>query len=128
MAGTPLADKGHDLDMDVRTREDIMRETLAGKVMIVTGASSGIGRATARRFASEGVKLVLVARSASRLMALADELGEDTLAVPADLTKAADVEAMLQRSASNTSTFYASMRAVMSPEMLQRVIQRNGIV
>jgi ribitol 2-dehydrogenase len=95
MAGTPLADKGHDLDMDVRTREDIMRETHAGKVMIVTGASSGIGRATARRFASEGVKLVLVARSASRLMALADELGEDTLAVPADLTKAADVEAML---------------------------------
>jgi ribitol 2-dehydrogenase len=72
-----------------------MREALAGKVMIVTGASSGIGRATARRFAAEGVKLVLVARSAPKLTALADELGEDTLAVPADLTRAADVEAML---------------------------------
>jgi ribitol 2-dehydrogenase len=69
-----------------------MAVSVAGKVMIVTGASSGIGRAAARRFAAEGAKLVLVARSADKLEALAKELGGDTLAIPADLSKAADVE------------------------------------
>ena len=74
-----------------------MAVSIAGKVMIVTGASSGIGRATARRFAAEGAKLVLVARSAEKLEALAKELGGDAIAVPADLTKAADVEAMVAK-------------------------------
>ena len=69
-----------------------MAVSVAGKVMIVTGASSGIGRAAARRFAAEGAKLVLVARSADKLEALAKELGAETLAIPADLTKPADVE------------------------------------
>ncbi|MBN9027602.1 SDR family oxidoreductase [Kaistia sp. MMO-174] len=69
-----------------------MAVSVAGKVMIVTGASSGIGRAAARRFAAEGAKLVLVARSADKLEALAKELGGDALAVPADLTRPADVE------------------------------------
>ncbi|WP_029073497.1 SDR family oxidoreductase [Kaistia adipata] len=69
-----------------------MAVSVAGKVMIVTGASSGIGRAAARRFAAEGAKLVLVARSADKLEALAKELGGETLAIPADLTKPADVE------------------------------------
>lgn len=69
-----------------------MAVSVAGKVMIVTGASSGIGRAAARRFADEGAKLVLVARSADKLDALARELGGETLAIPADLSRAADVE------------------------------------
>jgi len=74
-----------------------MAVSIAGKVMIVTGASSGIGRAAARRFAAEGARLVLVARSAEKLEALAKELGGDAIAVPADLTKAADVEAMVAK-------------------------------
>lgn len=69
-----------------------MAVSIAGKVTIVTGASSGIGRAAARRFAAEGAKLVLVARSADKLEALAKELGGETLAIPADLSKPADVE------------------------------------
>ncbi|ODT11487.1 MAG: glucose dehydrogenase [Kaistia sp. SCN 65-12] len=69
-----------------------MAVSVAGKVMIVTGASSGIGRAAARRFAAEGARLVLVARSADKLEALAKELGGETLAIPADLSKAADIE------------------------------------
>jgi ribitol 2-dehydrogenase len=71
-----------------------MNESLKNKTMIITGASSGIGAAVARRFASEGVKLALVARSAERLKALAGELGSECVALPLDLTKPADVAAM----------------------------------
>lgn len=66
-------------------------QSIAGKVMVVTGASSGIGRAVARRFAEEGAKLVLAARSADRLAAVAAEIGGDALAVPADITRAEDI-------------------------------------
>jgi NADP-dependent 3-hydroxy acid dehydrogenase YdfG len=57
-------------------------------VFVITGASTGIGAATARRAVEAGYRVVLAARSADKLHALADELGgaERALAVPTDVT------------------------------------------
>lgn len=72
-----------------------MLESLAGKVVIITGASSGIGAATARALAPLGCKMTLAARSAEKLAALAAELGDAALVVPTDITLPADVTNMV---------------------------------
>ena len=61
------------------------------KRVVVTGASSGIGEATARLFAAHGWEVVGVARRAERLAALADDLGASFRPVVADLTDEAAV-------------------------------------
>jgi short-subunit dehydrogenase len=71
---------------------------LASQVVIVTGASAGIGEETARRLARAGAKVVLSARRPDRLAALARELdpsGANVLAVPGDVTIAADREKLV---------------------------------
>jgi ribitol 2-dehydrogenase len=73
-----------------------MSQTIRGKVVLVTGASSGIGRAIARLFAAEGAKLSLAARSTEKLEALAREIGADTLALTTDLAEPADVQRMIE--------------------------------
>lgn len=52
-----------------------MTENIAGKVVVITGASSGLGEATARRLTAEGARVVMGARRIDRLKALAEELG-----------------------------------------------------
>jgi len=74
-----------------------MQHPLAGKVVIITGASSGIGAASARALASLGCQLTLAARSADKLHALAAEIGPSALAVPTDVTRGADVTAMVAK-------------------------------
>ncbi|MCB8875734.1 SDR family oxidoreductase [Acidisoma silvae] len=74
-----------------------MSEDLSGKVIVVTGASSGIGRAAAQLLAAKGARLALVARNSPRLTALAERLGEQAIAVPADLSRPEDTDAMIAR-------------------------------
>lgn len=68
-----------------------MSSPLSGKVAILTGASSGIGAATARELARLGCKVVLGARSEEKLRGLAREIGPAALAVSVDVTSDADV-------------------------------------
>jgi NADP-dependent 3-hydroxy acid dehydrogenase YdfG len=58
---------------------------MRGRVCVVTGASSGIGAATARAFAAGGARVALLARRRDRVQALADELGEAALPLEADV-------------------------------------------
>jgi len=71
-----------------------------GKVVIVTGASSGIGEATARQFGRDGAKVVLAARRVDKLQTVAQEIealgtGAQVLVVAADLSKLEDIEGLV---------------------------------
>src|SRR6188472_3916975 len=68
------------------------------KVFLITGASTGIGAATARKAAEAGHRVVLAARSEDKLRALAEELGGDerAIAVRCDVTEWDDQQAMVK--------------------------------
>ncbi len=73
-------------------------DELKDKVVVVTGASRGIGAATVRAFAGQGAKVVATARSAGAIEALAAEVradGGEAVAVPGDVAVYADVEAVV---------------------------------
>jgi ribitol 2-dehydrogenase len=72
-------------------------QALNGKSVLVTGASSGIGRASARAFAKEGMRVAVSARSTDRLRELVKELGPDAIMLPADLTSAAETDELIRQ-------------------------------
>jgi 3-oxoacyl-[acyl-carrier protein] reductase len=68
----------------------------AGKVAIVTGASTGLGPVMAKMLADEGARVVLAARRRDLVEAAAAEIGQAAIAVRADVTREEDVEAMVE--------------------------------
>lgn len=80
-------------------KELFRHSELAGDVAIVTGASSGIGEATAESLAARGASVVLAARRVDELEAVAERItlggGGDALVVPTDVTEDDDIDALV---------------------------------
>jgi short-subunit dehydrogenase len=112
--------------------------TIAGKTILLTGASQGLGLVMARALAAAGAKLVLAARNADALAQVAQELqawGTRALAVPCDVTRAQDREILLERAlaecgridvlVNNAGIEELSAYAEQDPAMLTRIIETN---
>jgi NAD(P)-dependent dehydrogenase (short-subunit alcohol dehydrogenase family) len=79
---------------------DKLRSAISGKTVLVTGASYGVGEATARKVAAAGAKVLVVARSADRLQELAASInagGGEAVAYPTDLTDEAAVSELTKK-------------------------------
>jgi len=107
------------------------------KVVIITGASMGIGAATARVFAEAGAKLVLAARSVDKLEAVAHGLPAqaETLIVPTDMTDQAQVRALMAQAyehfgridilINNAGQALAGWVATVNPDHYRQIIELN---
>jgi ribitol 2-dehydrogenase len=113
-----------------------VEQRLAGKVVIITGASSGIGAATARALAQHGARLALAARSSDRLTVLAADLGaEQALAVPTDVTSGQQVVRLVEETVrhfgrvdalfANAGLYIAGSVAEGDPDEWARLIDVN---
>lgn len=76
-----------------------LESNIEGKVIVITGASSGLGAATARHLSARGAKIALGARRQDRIQSLADELvrnGAQAIAVTTDVTRHEEVKALVE--------------------------------
>ena len=78
-------------------RSPLAPDANAGKVALVTGGGTGIGRAVARELARTGAKVAICGRRPEPLEDVQSELGEDCLAVPTDVREPEQVEALVER-------------------------------
>jgi NAD(P)-dependent dehydrogenase (short-subunit alcohol dehydrogenase family) len=86
--------RAHD-DVGLAPEEHSMPWNLHGRVVVVTGASAGVGRAIALAFAAEGARVALIARGGDRLQSASDDVvdcGGEAMAIEADVARYDDVE------------------------------------
>lgn len=114
-------------------------DTFEGKVVVLTGASEGIGRALALELAKCRTRLVLSARNAARLASLADECrahGAKALVVPGDATRREDCEALADAAIANFGaldmvvlnagiTMWSRLDELADVDLLERLIRVN---
>jgi NADP-dependent 3-hydroxy acid dehydrogenase YdfG len=81
-----------------------MTSSTPDKVAVVTGASSGIGAATARALPADGYRVALLTRRLDRITTLADELGNGSTAVEADVTDRDSIVAAADRARQELGT------------------------
>ncbi|MDQ3441661.1 MAG: SDR family NAD(P)-dependent oxidoreductase [Planctomycetota bacterium] len=111
------------------------RRNLRDMVVVITGASAGIGKAVAEMLSSRGAKLVLAARRADRLDALNGALGGKHLAVVTDVAKRDDCERLIARSIAhfgridtlvcNAGYGYYRLVADTSPDDVRKIFATN---
>ncbi|TKW67056.1 MAG: SDR family oxidoreductase [Paracoccus denitrificans] len=112
-----------------------MMSEMKDKVALVTGASSGIGLATAELLAAAGAKVALVARSTDKLEAAAARIGPNAIAIAADLTAAGASAELLENVAgqfgpvdilmANAGVYLAGDLVENDPADIDRVLQTN---
>jgi short-subunit dehydrogenase len=111
---------------------------IRGKVAVITGASKGIGASTARRFAAEGAKVVLAARSTDKLKTIEEELhgkGFEAFAVTTDMCNKKSINAMIESAfkrygqidilINNAGQAAAGAVAEVNPEHLRAILDLN---
>jgi len=111
---------------------------MKNKLVIVTGASSGIGRACAKRFAQKGANVVLAARSTDKLQVVAEEIskfGVQVLVVSVDVSKEQDCRSLIDQTLSSfgridvlVNNAGISMRAILNDlelDVLRKVMDVN---
>jgi NAD(P)-dependent dehydrogenase (short-subunit alcohol dehydrogenase family) len=74
-----------------------MPKKLEGKIVLVTGGSSGLGLATAKRFADEGAKVYITGRRQNELDAAAGDIGHGAVAIQGDIAKMADLDRLFEQ-------------------------------
>src|SRR5436309_5457365 len=104
-------------------------------VVVITGASAGIGKALARQLSARGAKLVLAARRLDRLEDLNRSLGGGHLCLQTDVSRREDCEALIQKSVERFGRIdalvcnagYGTIRTVpeMSPQEVQEMFATN---
>jgi 3-oxoacyl-[acyl-carrier protein] reductase len=109
--------------------------SIAGKSVVVTGASKGIGKGIAQVFAKNGAKVLVVARHANEAEACAKEIGGGASAFAADVTRLSDLDAMAKAAAdrhggidilcANAGIFPQAKIEDMSPEQWDEVLATN---